>query len=224
MANTRGPAKTPTFTKSQIAQAVKADDTKRRERAAAKRAAKRAAADAEAQAVRDVQAAREAEAVASRDTQSEYQAHLATLRVDFDALGGQEALGQSFEQYAAEQMEVAPEPTEGAKPKRERHYFGSMYALVAASKTYVKASNGILCNGDSLAMECGKYTRPVVVEGLKNALIAAKVLEGNPYLHLNPGQQSMNMRNKARAALMNGTVTMAAIAAHLKAASDAQPK
>lgn len=95
-------------------------------------------------------------------------------------------------------------------------YTGPMLALKTARKAYVKAANGIQCNGDDLAMMCGQYPRETVVEGLIQAL----GLPGNPYLSLNPGQQSMNLRNKARHALKAGLVTSAHVALCLKAAAD----
>ena len=42
-------------------------------------------------------------------------------------------------------------------------------------------------------------------------------LHGNPYAHLNPGQQSMNLRNKARAQLKAGLLKLADVEAALKA-------
>jgi hypothetical protein len=135
---------------------------------------------------------------AKRD--AEHAAYVATLRVDA------EALGVDPEAYIAEQL----------KPVKT-HYTGPMLALKAARKTYVKAANGIQCNGDNLALLCGDYTREVVV----TALIRALGLPGNPYTALNPGQQSMNLRNKARHALKNGIVTAGQIAECLKQAKEA---
>lgn len=98
-------------------------------------------------------------------------------------------------------------------PANENRYDGPMLALVAARKHYVKAANGILCNGDQLANLCGKHTREETVK----ALIVALKLPGNPYLTLNPGQQSMNLRNKARNALKNGLLTIAEVEAAFNA-------
>lgn len=94
-------------------------------------------------------------------------------------------------------------------------YNGPMLALKTARKAYVKAANGIQCNGDDLAIMCGQYPRETVVKGLIQAL----GLPGNPYLSLNPGQQSMNLRNKARHALKAGLVTSDHVALCLKAAA-----
>lgn len=104
--------------------------------------------------------------------------------------------------------------TEQLTPVKAK-YTGPMLALKTARKAYVKAANGIQCNGDDLAMMCGQYPRETVVKGLIQAL----GLPGNPYLSLNPGQQSMNLRNKARHALKAGLVTSAHVALCLKAAA-----
>ena len=89
-----------------------------------------------------------------------------------------------------------------------------MLALRTAVKKYVVAPNGQPCCGDDLAEICGAYPREAVVAGL----VAALGLGSNPYLHLNPGQQSMNLRNKARTALKNGVVTADQIRTALAAA------
>ena len=75
-------------------------------------------------------------------------------------------------------------------------YQGPMTALRAHAKGYVKAANGQPCNGDPLALALGQLTPPEVI---KACCVALDIL--NPYLHLNVGQQSMNLRNKLRGAL-----------------------
>jgi hypothetical protein len=100
------------------------------------------------------------------------------------------------------------------RPPKQR-YSGPMLALRTAERHYTMAANGQPCNGDELAAACGQYSPETVVKGL----IAALGLGYNPYSHLNPGQQSMNLRNKARGALKNGLVQMADIDACLRAAS-----
>ena len=101
-----------------------------------------------------------------------------------------------------------------------RSYDGPMLALRQAAKAYVTPQNGNPCNGDALATACGSYDRAIVVE----ALVKALGLEGNPYLHLNPGQQSMNLRNKARARLTTGTLTMGDISTALNVAYILSPE
>ena len=132
---------------------------------------------------------------------------IAAQRVDWEALG---SVG-TFEDYLREQgfePDGAPDKTVAKTP-----YSGPMLALVAARKAYVKAKNGIQCNGDKLAMICGAYTREQTVAALTLALTKAALISGNPYTHLNPGQQSMNLRNKTRHAVSNGFVSFAAIEA-----------
>lgn len=140
---------------------------------------------------------------------TELKAHASNLK----ALKAEmDATGMSLEE-AAESMGVNPETGAPVEPEGKRRYDGPMLALVAARKAYTKAANGVLCNGSPLAMLCGQYSRPVVVAALVDAL----KLPGNPYLQLNPGQQSMNLRNKARHQISAGFLSMGEIEAHLKA-------
>jgi hypothetical protein len=129
---------------------------------------------------------------------AEHEAYLAALRVDAAALG------VDADAYIAEQLTRTSTP-----------YTGPMIALKTARKSYIKAANGIECNGDQLAVICGMYAREIVVAGLMKVL----GLKQNPYPHLNPGQQSMNLRNKARHQIKEGTVLMTDIAAELAAIS-----
>lgn len=128
---------------------------------------------------------------------AEHEAYIAALRIDA------EALGVDPDTYIAEQL-----------AETKTGYTGPMLALRRAVVNYVKAENGQPCCGDDLAQVCGRYTREQVVAGL----IVALQLPGNPYAHLNPGQQSMNLRNKARTALKNGTLTTSQIAQVLQSA------
>lgn len=130
---------------------------------------------------------------------AEHAAYVQALRIDA------EALGVDPDTYIAEQLAETP----------KGGYFGPMLALRKAVVKYVKAENGQPCCGDDLANLCGRYTREAVVAGL----IMALALPGNPYAHLNPGQQSMNLRNKARAAIKNGHVRISTIEAALAQAA-----
>ena len=118
-----------------------------------------------------------------------------------------------------QQIEDTELPAEYDDTTKAR-YAGPMLALRAAARSYVKPANGNPCCGDRLAETCGAYTREVVVQGL----IAALGLPGNPYLHLNPGQQSMNLRNKARQALKSGAVTIEQIETALNVAYITSPE
>lgn len=216
-----------TLSKAAITQAIQSDNAARKAKGDAKRAAtlatKKAKADAEAAlqaATRDAVAAEQA---AKRDVNAEHAAYLKTMREDYEA-GFEEGQARdlTFEQFLADNG-VNPDGSAKAaddKAPREQTYFGPMLALKTARLTYVKAANGIQCNGDQLALVCGKHDRATVVTGLIVALNDAKIIDGlkNPYLHLNPGQQSMNLRNKARHALNIGTITMTAIESALNAA------
>ena len=101
-----------------------------------------------------------------------------------------------------------PDPTD-----TRTGYVGPMLALRDAAERYVRVENGQKCCGDELALTLGEHSRDVVV----GALIRALGFESNPYPHLNPGQQSMNLRNKARAALKRGTLKMSVLRAALGA-------
>lgn len=197
-ATKRAPVKTVNKTASAVAKNAAAEKARK----AASKAALKAAAGGSA---KDEVLAENLQAHATRPEQervsreaADHAAYLQTLREDAAALG------VDPEAYIAEQL--APVKTK---------YTGPMLALKTARKAYVKAANGIQCNGDNLAMLCGQYPRETVVKGLIQAL----GLPGNPYLSLNPGQQSMNLRNKARHALKAGLVTSDHVALCLKAAA-----
>jgi hypothetical protein len=174
------------------------------------------AAKAAKQAERDAQAVQDANDAAVRAEQ-DAQAALRTQRADYDALfeAGSIPPTTTFAEYLRDQgFDDTGRPLKGHDAKTP--YSGPMCALKTARKTYVKAANGILCNGSPLALLCGQYKREVVVK----ALIAALDLPGNPYLTLNPGQQSMNLRNKARHAISEGRLTLGRVEAELKAAAE----
>lgn len=196
-ATKRAPVKTVNKTASAVAKNAAAEKARKAASKAALKAADpkelaKAAVSLEKQASQPTPEALKAKADA------DHAAYLQTLREDAAALG------VDPDTYIAEQL--APVKTK---------YNGPMLALKTARKAYVKAANGIQCNGDNLALLCGQYTREVVVAGLIQAL----GLPGNPYLSLNPGQQSMNLRNKARHALKAGLVTSDHVALCLKAAA-----
>lgn len=131
--------------------------------------------------------------------QAEHEAYLAALRVDA------EALGVDPEAYIAEQLG-------GVKPVKDNAYTGPMLILRDAAKTYVTGKNGNPHCNDDLAQILDGLERAQVVE----VLIDAMRLGMNPYIHLNPGQQSMNLRNKARGQLKNGLIKAEDITAAIK--------
>lgn len=210
---------------SGVKAAIQADDAKRQARGVQRRAEKAAA----AQAIKDAERARiDAEVAAraaSKDVAAERAAYLKTMREDYEA-GFEEGSARdlTFEQFLTDNgvnsdgspMATADEPKERAA--RERHYFGPMFALVEASKHYVKGTNGNPHCADELAMALDGLTREQVVKTLGAFLFMQKVTEStNPYKHLNPGQQSMNLRNKMRGALKNGLVKMDALKLQIEA-------
>lgn len=191
----RQPIKALAHTAEQIAASAKADA----ERKAASKARVKAAAKAKPEPeTAKPETAEQIAAKAAAKTAADHEAYLAALRIDAAALG------VDPDAYIAEQLQ----------PVRVR-YAGPMLALRRAAVGYVKAKNGQPCCGDTLAVLCGQHTREAVVAGL----IAALKLDSNPYAHLNPGQQSMNLRNKTRTALRDGFLQLADVATCLKAAS-----
>ena len=186
---TRQPIKA--LNKSAETIAVQAKAEKQR-KAASKKALKEATAPKAPKAPKPEPIAKSADA-----KKAEHDAYVQALRIDA------EALGVDPDTYVAEQL--ADTPKSG--------YVGPMLALRTAVKKYVVAANGQPCCGDDLASICGAYPREAVVAGL----VAALGLGSNPYLHLNPGQQSMNLRNKARTAIKSGVLSADQIRAALAA-------
>lgn len=120
---------------------------------------------------------------------AEHEAYLKTLREDAAALG------VDPDAYIAEQLADVP--------KKDK-YAGPMLALVQARKAYAKGANGNPHCNDEMSNILQNLSREDVVA----VLLRFMELETNPYLHLNPGQQSMNLRNKARGQIKNGLRTI----------------
>lgn len=87
-----------------------------------------------------------------------------------------------------------------------RTYVGSMLALADRVKqgVYTKSLTGQLRSSDELALALDA----VPVENVIKLGIEALELLGNPYLALNVGQQSMNLRNRMRGAIKAGKLTL----------------
>lgn len=98
------------------------------------------------------------------------------------------------------------EDTTEAEAPAKLGYTGPMLALRERAKRgiYKKAANGQPSCGDEVAQILGALVPAQIIR----ACILALNLEGNPYLHLNIGQQSMNLRNKLRGALDRGEFGM----------------
>jgi hypothetical protein len=114
------------------------------------------------------------------------------------------------EQAAAQAEEAANLVREAAELADEAPildgYQGPMLALRDRTKRglYVRQPNGQPACGDEIATILGVLTPTMVIR----ACIAAMALPGNPYAHLNIGQQSMNLRNKLRGAMKRGEFGM----------------
>lgn len=131
-------------------------------------------------------ALREQEAIAAVHMPSQEQ-----LDAEEAACKAEEAANLAAE--AAELAEAQP-PVDG--------YTGPMLRLRErlAAGAYSKAANGNPCCGDEIATILGQCTPQMVIR----ACITAMALPGNPYAHLNVGQQSMNLRNKLRGCMKRG--------------------
>lgn len=212
-------ARKPNLSTETIARQIKEDDAARRAKAAVKRTAKRMAADAAKQALIS-KTEQTPEQVAERKAH-EAAAAIKAMAVDYQALHELNAYsedGTQTEGFTAFLVEMgfktdgtvselvdAPAP----KAKSADAYSGPMLALRDAAKHYVTGKNGNPHCADQVAMILDGLTREQVVDVLGRFLLASKVTTSvNPYLHLNPGQQSMNLRNKLRGALKNGTADL----------------
>jgi hypothetical protein len=96
-----------------------------------------------------------------------------------------------------------------------RKYTGPMLALADRVKqgAYVKAATGQLRSTNELAEMLDAVPVDNVIALAKEVL----GLDHNPYSALNPGQQSMNLRNRMRGAIKKGTLTLDAIKAVIDA-------
>ncbi len=94
-------------------------------------------------------------------------------------------------------------------PDGKRTYTGSMLALADRVKqgAYVKGATGQLRSTNELAEALDAVPVDNVIRLAKQVL----GLEANPYVNLNTGQQSMNLRNLMRGAIKKGTLTIATI-------------
>jgi hypothetical protein len=109
--------------------------------------------------------------------------------------------------------DLAPVPPKAVESTKDESapgaYTGPMLALRDRAKlgVYQKAANGQPSCGDEVAQILGALQPAQVIR----ACIIALGLDGNPYLHLNVGQQSMNLRNKLRGALIRGEFGMGVV-------------
>jgi hypothetical protein len=129
-----------------------------------------------------------------------------------------EATGVTLEAMAAE-MGINPLTGAPATTKsgvEVSTYSGPMLALRARAKagTYIKMANGNPSCNDPLAAALGALTREQVIR----VLLDSMKLSFNPYAGLNPGQQSMNLRNKARGQIKNGLLKFEVITTAIKGA------
>jgi len=108
----------------------------------------------------------------------------------------------------AKQAEREQKAAERAARKAATTSDGPMAALRDAKKRYVKSATGQFRTADEL----GEILDAVPPDRIVDLMIEVLGLQGNPYLFLNRGQQSMNLRNKLRFAIKKGTVSLAAVA------------
>lgn len=138
-------------------------------------------------------------------------AYLKALAEDAKAIIGEDATADQIAAYVKAQLAPATRvPGQG--------YQGPMLALRDAAKHYVTGKNGNPHCNDMVAELLSQLSREQTVDVLGHLLFDAKVTTAvNPYITLNPGQQSMNLRNKLRGAMKNNTVTFAALEAAVTA-------
>lgn len=212
-------ARKPNLSIETIRREIAADDAARRERSNAKRRERAAAKKAEAAAVKEVALAEAAVRHNMRDIAAEHRAALVTLREDFDVYHARPDCDPdlTFEAYLAENgynadgspMPVDDEPPAAVPKTSKAQYVGPMLALRSAAKTYVKGANGNPHCNDPVAALLAGVSREATVLALGSLLFVKGVTTSvNPYSKLNPGQQSMNLRNKLRGAMKNGFVTL----------------
>ena len=190
----------PVKTLNKSAAAIVADAAAEKARKAARRKALRESRVAEEQAAKPAAPVRvepTPDEIAAKHA-ADREAYAAALRIDAAALGLE---GDAADAYVAESLDP--------KPEAKHAYTGPMLILRDAAKHYTKGANGNPHCNDQMAQILDGLNREQVV----TLLIKAMKLEGNPYLHLNPGQQSMNLRNKARGQIKNGLLQFADIIA-----------
>lgn len=202
--NKRQPVKSLNQSTEQVARAAAADKARKVASKKALRAHLNEVADSDAD---ESEVVVRAEAVVQSLAATLNVVHAANLAA---AREEAQVLGVSFE-AACESMGV--DPVTGHPTANDSTpilgYSGPMLALRERSKAghYVKGTNGNPHCGDVVADALQVLSRERVVQ----VCIKLLNLEGNPYLHLNPGQQSMNLRNKLRHAVKSGFVTVDAV-------------
>lgn len=155
-----------------------------------------------------VKAAEREAAKAAREAAK--QAAAAEKQVKAEARAQAQAAKEAEKQAKAQaraDVKAAKEAAAAAAAEQSGVYAGSMLALRDARTRYVKAMNGRLRSTDDIATVFDAVEPQDVV----TIALEALQLEHNPYLRLNIGQQSMNLRNRLRGALKKGIVTLDAI-------------
>lgn len=154
-----------------------------------------------------VKAAEREAAKAAREAAK--QAAAAEKRAKAEARTQAQVAKEAEKQAKAQARADAKAAKEAAAAAAEQSgvYAGSMLALRDARTRYVKAMNGRLRSTDDIATVFDAVEPQDVV----TIALEALQLEHNPYLRLNIGQQSMNLRNRLRGALKKGIVTLDAI-------------
>lgn len=192
-ATRRAPVKSLNQTSEQVARAAAADKARKAESKRALRAATKPAT------VKPEAVTPPVAPVADRSTDNLEAAKIEAV-----------ALSVSFE-AACESMGISPVTGQPVDAKPDKHvYTGPMLALRERSKAgaYVKGANGNPHCNDAVAQAFSALTREQVVA----ACLQLLELGYNPYASLNPGQQSMNLRNKLRHQYKNGMISASRLA------------
>lgn len=179
-------------TEKQVSEAQAKKEAETKAKIAAKEAKLKEAAEKKAAAEKAKQEAAEAKAKAAAEKKEAAEKAAAERKTAAEA-------------KAKERAEAAAKRAEerANRPARERTYTGSMTTLAdrVAAGQYVKGKNGQLRSSDEVALALEIVPAKQVVPVVLNIL----GLTTNPYVHLNYGQQSMNLRNKLRGAIKAGT-------------------
>jgi len=191
---------------------VKVDSMTDKTQASEAKLAEREAKFAEREAAKAAKAAEREAKLAEREAAKAAKAAKATEREAAKAAKAAEREAAKAARQAAREAARAERAAKlaelGERPK--------MAALRTAKERYVKAKNGSLRSNDDIARAFDGLTPNRTIAVCMSLL----GLGANPYAHLNPGQQSMNLRNKLRTAVKRGVISIDVVRAVAQSLSE----
>lgn len=160
-------------------------------------------------------------AVAAKRISDDTQAHIDAAAKTAARKTSAQLMVEAVDHDAAQMSALREEFVATAPPIPTTGYTGPMRALRDRVKAgaYVKAANGQPSCGDEVAQVLGALEPVEVIK----ACMVAMDLGLNPYLHLNIGQQSMNLRNKLRGQLKRGEIGMGVVREAVEVVMEARP-